>query len=381
MQNADCKNIIDIWRMHIMIDNILIKANKFIKNSRPYISEDTICDTFRNNSFMELAFMSKRCPNDACGSCIMCDYGALQEEKSASVYIEEMNKILSQEKDIKYLLICTNGSILNPNQISTETLYQILKTIAKTDIPHIIIEAHYNDISEQKLATIKQIMPDKRLTLELGLETISQYYQDTLIMKHINIANFNKTISMIQNYKFSVDINILLGLPFLSAKEQFDETLKTVNWTLERGCNPVIFPINIKPYTLLMHMYKNNFYTPISHWLLILLLDAIEVEQLSKITIAYYGNRTEDYYAMAEQPIFPSCCEVCHIPIKRFYAEFCKEENNIKRKKLLQNILAFRQCDCLSQLENQLNQTVKNNFQERYTAYTQFLHEEFSAKI
>lgn len=364
-----------------MVDNILIKANKYIKNFRPYLSEDTICDTFRNNSFMELTFMSKRCPNDTCGSCIMCDYGALQGEKSASVYIEEMNKILAQEKDIKYLLICANGSILNPNQISEETLYKILKAIVKTDIPHIIIEAHYNDISEQKLSTIKQIMPDKNLTLELGLETISQYYQDTLIMKHINIANFNKTISMIQNYNISVDINILLGLPFLSVKEQFDETLKTVDWTLEHGCNPVIFPVNIKPYTLLMHMYKNSFYTPISHWLLILLLDAIEVEQLSKITIAYYGNRTEDYYDMAERPIFPNCCEVCHTPIERFYAEFCKEENSIKRKNLLQNILAFRQCNCLSNLKKQLNQTVKSNFKKRYTAYTRFLHNEFDAHI
>jgi radical SAM enzyme (TIGR01210 family) len=364
-----------------MVDSILIKANKYIKNSRPYLPEDTICDTFRNNSFMELAFMSKRCPNDACGACIMCDYGVLQGEKSASVYIAEMNKILDKEKGIEYLLICTNGSILNPNQISEETLYKILKAAANTDIPHIIIEAHYNDISEQKLANIKQIMPDKNLTLELGLETVSQYYQDTLIMKHINIANFDKTISMIQNYKFNVDINILLGLPFLSAKEQFDETLKTVEWTLERGCNPVIFPVNIKPYTLLMHMYKNSFYTPVSHWLLILLLDAVEAEQLSKITIAYYGNRTEDYYDMAEQPIFPGCCEVCQAPIEIFYAEFCKEENSIKRKNLLQNILAFKQCDCLSDLKNQINQTAKSNFHERYASYTRFLHKEFDAHI
>lgn len=364
-----------------MTDNILIKTNKYIKQSRPYLSEDTICDTFRNNSFLELAFMSKRCPNDACGSCIMCDYGALRREKSASVYIEEMNKILIREKGIKYLLVCTNGSILNPSQISEVTLYKILQAIAKTDISNIIIEAHYNDISEQKLAAIKQLMPDKNLTLELGLETISQYYQDTLIMKHINIANFGETVSMIQSYGFNVDLNILLGLPFLSAKEQFEETLRTVFWALEHGCNPVIFPVNIKPYTLLMHMYKERFYIPISHWLLILLLDAIEVEQLSKITIAYYGNRTEDYYDKAEQTIFPDCCTICRTPIKQFYAQFCEEEDGAKRKKLLQNILDFKQCNCLSNQRNQLEQATKNNFHARYMTYTQLLHEEFDTQL
>ncbi len=364
-----------------MIDNIVVKANKCIKHFRPYLSEDTICNTFRSNSFIEIAFMSKRCPNDARGSCIMCDYGALQGEKSASAYIEEMNRILAQEKGIKYLLICTNGSILNPNQFSEESLYKILKRIAETDIPHIIIETHYSDISEQKLAAIKQIMSGKNLTLELGLETISQYYQDTLIMKHINIVDFSEIISMIQCYGFSVDLNILLGLPFLSAKEQLNETLNTVNWALERSCGPVIFPVNIKPYTLLMNMYKKGFYTPISHWLLILLLDTIEMEQLSKITIAYYGNRAENYYNIAEQTIFPNCCEVCHTPIEKFYADFCAEEDAINRKKLLHNILAFEQCDCFNNLKSQLDQVFKSGFQERYAEYVRFLHKEFDVCI
>lgn len=364
-------------RICIMPNNILIEANKYIKQSRPYLPEDVICDTFRNNSFMELAFMSKRCPNDAFGSCIMCDYGALREEKTASMYIEEMNKILTREKGIKYLLICTNGSILNPSQFSEETLYKVLQEIAKTDIPHIIIETHYNDVSEQKLVSIKRLTPNKNLTLELGLETLSQCYQDTMIMKHINIDNFEKTISMIQSYGISVDLNILLGLPFLSAKEQFNDTLKTVTWALEHGCSPVIFPVNIKPYTLLMHMYKKLFYTPVSHWLLILLLNAIEVEQLPKITISYYGNRTEDYYDMTEQTIFPNCCELCRAPIEEFYAKFSEEEDGIERKKLLRNILDFKQCDCLHNQKKQLKETDKSKFQTKYAAYTQFLHEEF----
>lgn len=360
-----------------MTNNIVVRANKYIKHFRPYLSEDTICNTFRNNSFLEIAFMSKRCPNDARGSCIMCDYGALQGEKSASVYIEEMNRILTQEKGVKYLLICTNGSILNPNQFSEESLCKILKRIAETNIPHIIIEAHYSDISEQRLAAIKQILPSKNLTLELGLETISQYYQDALIMKHINSANFSKIISMTQYYGFSVDLNILLGLPFLSAKEQLNETLNTVHWALDHGCGPVIFPINIKPYTLLMNMYKNGFYTPISHWLLILLLNSIEMEQLSKITIAYYGNRTENYYDIPEQTIFPTCCEACHTPIEKFYADFCAEEDAVTRKKLLHDILAFEKCDCLNNLKRQLDQVPKVGFQERYAAYEQFLQGKF----
>lgn len=360
-----------------MDKEILVKMNKYIKKLRPNLKNDVICDTFRNGTFLEIAFMSKQCRNDAAGSCIMCDYGSVDGVKSSETYLKEMAAILQKEKGIEYLLLCTNGSILDPFQIPRDIFCKIMKYINKTDIPNILIETHYLDVTNEALLIVKQLLSSKKVTIELGMETVSQKYQDYLIMKQIEINKLKNTIAAIQNYGFSVDLNILFGLPFLSGKEQILDTKDTISWAFEHDCNPVVFPINIKPYTLLMNMYDNGYYKPVSHWLLLLLLNEIEPEQLSRITISYYGNREENFYDNKNKTIFPECCPICKKPLMNFYAAFYKEEDAFQKKKLLNDILKFNQCDCLKNQKKLLNVLDEHTFEEKYIDYAEFLQKKF----
>lgn len=360
-----------------MNTTILTRVNKIIKKSRPVLDKNIVCDSFRNGTFLEIAFMSKRCKNDASGSCIMCDYGAVDGIKSSELYLKEMESILQKENEVQYLLLCTNGSIMDSNQIPEETFYKILEYTNKSIIPDIIIEAHYSDITNEKLRLIKKFLCSKNVTIELGMETTNQDYQDSLIMKHIDMKLFKKTVAVIQSYGFSVDVNILFGLPFLSEKEQLNDTRKSIFWAFEHNCNPVIFPVNIKPYTLLMNMYENGYYKPVSHWLLLLLLSAIEPKKLSSITISYYGNRDENYYGNENKTIFPDCCPVCKRPLLDFYEAFYKEEDAYQKKQLLNQILKFDKCDCLKKQKERLDSPDCCTFQERYTTYTKFLKKEY----
>ena len=43
----------------------------------------------------------------------------------------------------------------------------------------------------------------------MGLESINQKYQDEIILKNINIDNYEKTIKLIQSYGFTVDLKCL----------------------------------------------------------------------------------------------------------------------------------------------------------------------------
>lgn len=356
---------------------ILIKANREIKKSRPILAKNIVCDAFRNGTFLEIAFMSKRCKNDASGSCIMCDYGAVNGVKSSETYLKEMDSILQKENGIQYLLLCSNGSIMDPSQISEATFCKILEHANKTDIPNIMLETHYLDVTNEKLDLIRQLLNSKNVTIELGMETANQIYQDSLIMKHIDMKLFEKTISTIQSYGFSVDLNILFGLPFLSEKEQFQDTQNSISWAFKHGCNPVVFPLNIKPYTLLMNMYKNGYYKPISHWLLLLVLYTIEPEQLSRITISYYGNRDENYYSVEDKTIFPSCCPVCKNPLMNFYDVFSREDDPLQKRELLNRMLKFDKCDCLKKQKEQLDLSDGRTFKEKYEAYSEFLKSKF----
>lgn len=356
---------------------ILIEANKKIRKMRPVLWQNTACDYFRDGTFLEISFMSKRCKNDAAGSCVMCDYGAVDGVKSCQTYIREMECILKKESGIQYLLLCTNGSIMDSSQIPESTFGEILEYANKTNIPNIILETHYCDITDRKLQKIKEILSSKNITIELGLETVNQTYQDNLIMKHIDMHTFEKTVYMIQNYGISVDLNILIGLPFLSEKEQLQDTKNSIIWAFEHSCNVVVFPVNIKPFTLLMNMFENGYYKPVSHWLLLLLLDTLEAEQLSQIVISYYGNRDENYYFNGYKTIFPDCCSVCRKPLMDFYNAFSNEDNPYQKKGLLNQVLKFDKCGCLKQQKQQLDLANDNNFEEKYHSYSNFLKHEF----
>lgn len=364
-----------------MDKKILEKINKEIRKLRPILDSNTVCYAFRNNTFLEIAFMSKRCKNDIAGSCIMCDYGAVNTVKNMEVYLKEMIAILQKEQGIQYLLLCTNGSFMDFTQIPEMTFCKILKYINKTDIPNVIIETHYLDVTIEKLQLIKQLLCSKNVTLELGMETVNQYYQDLLIMKHIDMKVFEKTIVTIQNHGFFVDLNILFGLPFLSEIEQFNDTKKSITWAFEHNCNVIIFPINIKPYTLLMNMYENGYYKPVSHWLLLLLLQTIKTEQLSKITISYYGNRDDKFYGKEHKTVFPDCCSICKKPLFNFYDSFSKEDNPHQKKELLNHILKFRKCSCLRKQEKRLVVSSKQTFEERYQSYSDFLKNKYNFMV
>lgn len=361
-----------------MDKEILVKMNKYIKKSRPLLKNDVICDAFRNGSFLEIAFMSKQCKNDAAGSCIMCDYGSADGVKSCDTYLKEMDAILKKEKGIEYLLLCTNGSMMDSSQIPRDIFCKIMEYANETDIPNIIIETHYLDATDEVLRIVKQLLSSKKVIIELGMETANQKYQDYLIMKHIKMENLEETIAAVQNYGFSVDLNILFGLPFLTGKEQIQDTRDTISWAFKHHCNPVVFPVNIKPYTLLMNMYENGYYKPVSHWLLLLLLNEIEPVKLSRITISYYGNREENFYDNNNITIFPECCPICKKPLTDFYAAFYKEENAYQKKKLLNNILDFDQCDCLKKQKELLSILDDHTFEEKYIDYTEFLQKNFS---
>lgn len=361
-----------------MDQTIIKKVNQYMRKKRPIISSQVICDTYQNNTFLEIAFISKGCRNDLKGSCIMCDYGVTHGSKTKEVYLNEMKGILEKAQNVQYLLLCANGSIMDEYQLSKDIFKSILENVATTEIPNIIIETHFRDINIEKLDYIKKHLPGKNITIELGLETANQMYQDSLIMKEIIMEEIEKKIKEIQQLGISVDLNIMLGLPFLSEKEQLKDALATINWTIKHNCNPVVFPLNIKPYTLLYHMYQTGYYRPVSLWLVILLLSFLEPIDLQRVTISYYGNRTDEYLGIEEETIYPYTCPKCYQRVMDFFESFFHENNWQERYNLTKEVLSWNGCNCLADQQNLLQRKNTTTFDDLYNDYINILKKDFS---
>lgn len=353
-----------------MNNSLFIKANQAIRKTRPFLPNNKVCQVFFVNYILEIGFLSKQCRNDAAGTCIMCDYGCAIDTCANSVYINEMRNILIEYAGrSNHLLLCTNGSFMDEYQISSDLFIEILTEAGRHDFPIIEIETHYRSVTKDKLDLIHHILPQKQIIIEMGLETTNHYLHKSVIMKNIELKSFDKTIQMIKKYNFGVDLNIMLGMPFLDTKEQFDDTQKTVNWAFERDCRAVIFPINIKPFTLLWHMHQLDYYSPISHWLLILFLESISIEKLDQVTVAWFGNREELYEQTNKRAIFPTSCPICHSLLMDFYDNFNNEVNSEKRKKLIHNLIKDADCSCLDKQLSLLNQKQNMCFEKKYKSY------------
>ncbi len=164
----------------------------------------------------------------------------------------------------------------------------------------------------------------------------------------------------------------MLGLPFLSPHEQFIDALNTLKWVYSHQCRPILFPINVKPYTLLMEMYKTGQYSPISHWLILLLLEQLTEEELSQIILVWYGNRIENYDDPALQQIPPVACEKCSPIIEDFYMNFAATDSGVERKQILYDVLHKHSCDCLHKTKINLCTESSLEFHDYYKRCTNF---------
>lgn len=361
-----------------MQSEVLRKVNQYIKNARPYLNPLYPCEVFQEKELLEIGFLSKRCEHDVKGTCIMCDYGCAKGTYSDEKYLNEMDKILEKHSHgTMILLLCSNGSILNSKQISDSLFKKILLRAAQTNIMQIEIECHYKDVTINKLDLIKEILCNKQVTIEMGLETVNPVYQNVFFGKDIDFNEYEDKILLIQSYGFKIDLNIILGLPFMSSKEQLEDTYRTMEWVFEHQCSPVIFPVNIKPFTLLMHMYQSGYYKPISHWLLLYLLDSIEEAKLSQVVIAWYGNREEVYEETKSRAIFPTACPECGEKIKNFYDQFISYNDSHTRKKLLQDMINnVSKCPCLGHIN--LTEPIDIDFEKQFESYIALLLTEFA---
>lgn len=361
-----------------MSNETLKIANKMIKACRPKINVDKVCDVFLTERLLEIGFLSKQCRNDARGTCIMCDYGCANGSRENDIYIIQMKKILKEYEGMyDSLLVCTNGNFMDEYQIQNDLFCKILNETNEYSFSKLEIETHFQTVTKEKLDEISKIVRNKTISIECGLETINEDIQNKLIMKDISLRDVAKTIDLIHSYGFEVELNILLGLPFLSLHEQLHDALKTTEWVFNNNCNLVIFPVNIKPFTLLKNMYSHGFYEPISHWLLIQYLNRIPTEYLNRITVAWYGNREEVYDGVSERVIFPLSCPICHDRLLKFYSEFNNSSSSSFRKALLDNIINNRECECYDILLKKMNTNSSIDFSEEYKKYVEFVRKEF----
>lgn len=317
----------------------------------------------------QLYFPTKGCEY----ACTMCNYGFEHPVRENKI-MEELEKLLTNNfpYDTNNLILEASGSFLDERELPRYLQVSIMKRVAKINLPKVQIETHYKTITKERIEEIKSIFSYRPVSFELGLES-TQPEVFNIYNKSMDLERLLKTIWMCDENKIEVSLNIMLGAPLMTIEEQINDTLRSVNWIVKncpKETEIVLFPVNIKDYTLVRYWYDQGRYDIVSDWEFVELLQRLPKDVLDRIYISWYGNRCNEFHG-EEAIIKPYHCSECDDELKAFYRNFveCKDEATEKAR-LLKKISSYN-CKCRNEYE------IKKKFQKRINkSYTERLEEE-----
>lgn len=293
------------------------------------------------NKTYQLLFMSCGCEN----ACTFCNYG-FDYNLTLEIVKPELQKIRLEDFDIVELELEANGSFLSEREIPYDLFLEILHFVSHRNIPVITMETHYNTITEKKIQDIRRILGEEQeIQFEMGFESSDEDVR-AIYNKDIDIKKYLEVTRLCERYRIGLQINVLLGAPFLTREEQIQDCLNSLEFIygkMPKETTAVLFPINIKKNTMLKHWQDIGVYDQISSWEFIELLHKIPEEYLDRFTIAWWGNRENTFTKGIIQ--HPKTCDNCRERLMKFYIDFYHNWNPSYRKKILDEIWATR-CEC-----------------------------------
>lgn len=338
----------------------LCQANQRAHTKRPATPQGHFLTLWHpSERFVHCCIESQGCRySREAGACIMCDYGAgrnLTPQELAQA-LEEVRPFAGK---LDTLLLGSYGSVLDPSEIS-EDCFDVLLTFLKSfPVPHIIFETHCDTVTSEKLAQIRAALPERKVTIEMGYESCDPYVLHTCLRKALDLDQLRQSISRIHEMGMKVCLNAFLGAPFLCPSDQLESARQSVLWAVEQGADSiVVFPANIKPFTLLYELYQRGLYQPLSHWMLPALFRCISEEALERVSLSWYGERENFYENNAFALIPPQACDCCENVLFAFYRAFLREPSPVRRSQLVRELWERPlECDCRERLTQALQET------------------------
>lgn len=308
------------------MNNVLSESNTFLHrkiepDNSPFVIR-------RRGDLLHICIGSTGCRFQANGSCVMCNYGRSSPISETDI-CNLFSIVKEQESATSSILIGTYGSLFDEREVPTETLDLILENLNKINIDTIVFETHYLTVREETLERIRKTLVGKDVAIELGLESSNKIILEQCLNKPIDLCMFLQKVELIHLYKMSITANVFLGAPFLTMKEQIEDTLQTVIWAFENGIdNVVIFPVNIRKDTLIEFLYKNNRFQKLSYWSLFEVIRNIPLNYQTKVYISWFGD-------WSDEKIVEGLIDKYDEPLIDLFNRYLNLDDNSKRKECL----------------------------------------------
>lgn len=338
-----------------------------IRHSRPQIPIDfkyyNRVERSRGGNYVEVWFMTSGCRWDAQGGCTMCNYG-----RGHSITADEMVHAVAEalaaiQIDVTELVVSPSGSMLDPAEVPVSARQRIYSLVRDFPTPQFLFETRPETVTEEALNELVGSIPGKRLVVEMGYESSDARIQRFCINKGITPAIFSEKAQLLHRHSVGVCANISLGTAFLSPREAIADAVASVRFTLEHGADTaVLFPLHVKPYTLLAWLASKGLYRPPSLWSLVETLAELGDNLMDRVEISWYRS----YYNDSSKIIAsPTTCPNCYERI----LELLDRYRDSRSSSVIHEIRAI-DCSCKEKWQREIGEAETRPLPERiYVAY------------
>lgn len=145
------------------------------------------------------------------------------------------------------ITLSNNGSILDFDSVCKDELLYILNSIAQIkNISSVVIETDLRFVNETVLYEIKNILPNIRLNILTGFETLDNRILTEVLGKYRQQVEFENKLSILSMYGCELTAYILYKPDqFMNDEMAYNEALKSINY-LDKVCKERNLPLVIR---------------------------------------------------------------------------------------------------------------------------------------
>lgn len=301
-----------------MRNPFLSKVALCLRQGQPRLSAEPFTtvnrETVGGRPFVRLWFTTAGCTHHGRGRCTMCNYGTGERGDPESIVHAAALGLSRWGCTHGTLLVSPSGSMFDEREVDPLTRRQLLTLAASTDFERILVETRPETITDAILSESIALLPGKQLEVEIGLESSDPWVLRWCVNKGLQLEHVVRALDLCAAHGATSIVNVSLGTAFLTELEAIADAVDTTRWAFAHGATEVVvFPLSVRGWTVLQHMYDRGRYWPVSLWSLVEVLRRLGRETAARVSISWYRdyNADDDSSSSLRVVAAPTTCARC----------------------------------------------------------------------
>ena len=351
-----------VYSLAEQIENtdILDRLILSLRSKRPKVSASLPFTAYSSGKMLQIWINTPACRFSLKGKCAACDYwDGVRSESAVRGVCDHIKRFGSRYET---LLLNTCGSCMCEDELPFDDLMAVVNAISETSVRRIVFETHLAYATVEKMTAIKNVLAGRDVCLEYGQESTSPDALKLCLNKPSMLLKYD-VVEELQKMGVHIIANVLLGIPFLSVRQRIEDAIASIRDLLERGIDEImLFPVNIKPYTLVQFLYDNKFYKRVNAYELVKVLSVFNDDELERIGLAWIEPDREKIEAYDCMGLGPGYCEKCGRRLLEYLLEYRDSHTGRERKNAVAK-MENETCSCIESLYDYTYPDIKSAYE------------------